>query len=89
VRLVENARDLQAVEARIAHDLGLDQIVFLDLRVQRVGQTRAAGGAEVDRVHVVRRGVRAHQQREPRFVAREANLREIAGRQVRQRDFLA
>ena len=52
-------------------------------------QARAARRAEIDRVDVVRRSVRAHEQREPRLVAREAHLREIARRQIRQRDFLA
>ncbi len=62
VRLVENRRNLEAVEARIAYDLADDQVLLADLRVECVGKLTRIAFLEIDHVDIRRRIVRVDNQ---------------------------
>ena len=87
VRLVEDRRDRQTVGRLEADDLGVDEVVGIDLLAERVGQPRRLGRADLARVEVCRESGRRSSVTTIRcLVAREDDRSDVAFRQLGHRD---
>ena len=87
VRPPQDGRDLQAVEARVADDLGGHEVVRVDLGVQALRQAQGLAALfQVVDVQVGRRAVAAHVEGHQPVAGREADARDVARRQIGQFD---
>ena len=84
--LVIDRRNDHPVERLEAHDLGVDEILGVDVLRKRIGQAHGRLRAELAHVEVARRTVAVDVEREPGLAVGEADGRDVAGGQLRQRD---
>ena len=78
LRLEQDGRDVEAVEALVADDFAVNEHGFVDGRVEVLGEARGGAGGEVGHEHVGRRGVGCDGEGDLRFIAVEADIVDVA-----------
>ena len=87
--LIQDVRDGHPVERLEAHDLRVDEVGRVHVRLQRRRETHGRALPDRQRVEIARRAVAVERERQPLLAAREAPARDAAVGQLGQRQRLA